>query len=88
MGRDFLFALRLHVAIRASQLALAFVLLISLLWPLAPAFAARLGGAYYVILELICGERRSHQRLQSGLRLQFGAAEELNALGGISLTAY
>src|SRR3954447_19075446 len=48
MGRDFRFAARLHAAIRAFQLALAFVLLISLLWPLAPAFAARLGGAYYV----------------------------------------
>ena len=44
----FPFASRLYAAIRASQFALAFVLLISLLCPLAPAFAARLGGAYYV----------------------------------------
>jgi len=44
----FCFAPRLHAAIRASQLALAFVLLITFFWPLAPAFAARLGGAYYV----------------------------------------
>src|SRR5438105_6435863 len=44
----FPFASRLYAAIRASQFELAFVLLISLLCPLAPAFAARLGGAYYV----------------------------------------
>src|SRR5438105_9974291 len=44
----FPFASRLYAAIRASQFELAFVLLISLLCPLAPVFAARLGGAYYV----------------------------------------
>jgi hypothetical protein len=48
MGRCFGFASRLHAAIRASQRVLAFVLLISLLCFLRPAFAARLGGAYYV----------------------------------------
>src|SRR3954447_4437154 len=48
MPRDFCFASRLHAAIRASQLALALVLLITFFWPLPPAFAARLGGAYYV----------------------------------------
>jgi hypothetical protein len=48
MRQRFRFPSYLPTALRASQLALAFVLLISLVCPLAPAFAARLGGAYYV----------------------------------------
>jgi hypothetical protein len=48
MRRVFRFASHLHAAIRATELALPFVLSISLLYTLAPAFAARLGGAYYV----------------------------------------
>ena len=45
MGRAFRLASRLHRATSSSQPALAFVFL---LFFLGPAFAARLGGAYYV----------------------------------------
>jgi len=48
MGQVFRVARRLYPATRASRLALAFVLSITLLCPMLPAFAARLGGPYYV----------------------------------------
>src|SRR5438067_2103421 len=48
MGRAFRFASRLHAVTCASLGAPTVVFLVSLLSPLAPSFAARLGGAYYV----------------------------------------
>jgi hypothetical protein len=48
MGRVFRIASSLSPAIRAARPANAFVLSVALLCPLTTAFAARLGGAYYV----------------------------------------